>query len=138
MIDRAEETRRFQARIADIGSRLASRGVVVQAEDHPEAFGSWDILAGTPLKKLYFEYEGKESYLRYRDASVTPKGHHDFEHKTFRTWEGEDPLAYVEEVLGREFAQALPDDGANAFPSCVYVLFDYPPLIPVQARSRKA
>ena len=106
MIDRAEETRRFQARVADIESRLARRGVIIQAEDHPDTFGSWDILAGTPRKKLYFEYEGKESYLRYRDAAITPKDHRDFEHKMFRTWEGEDPLVYVEEVLAREFPEA--------------------------------
>jgi hypothetical protein len=105
MIDRAEETRQFNARIADMASRLSSQGVAIEARDHPEAFGSWTILAGTPKKRLYFEYEGKESYLRYRDAEVKPKSHRDFEHKMFRTCEGEDPLRYVEEVLVREYAE---------------------------------
>ncbi|SRR5713101_9620168 len=106
MIDRAEETRRFEARIADMASRLARRGVIIEAEDHPEAFGSWHIVAGTPLKKFDFAYDGKDSYLMYRDAAITPKDYRDFEHKRFRTWEGEDPLVYVEEVLTREFAEA--------------------------------
>jgi hypothetical protein len=105
MIDRAEETRQFNAKIADMASRLASRGVVIEARDYPETFGSWTILAGTPRKKLYFEYEGKDSYLRYRDAEITPKNHRDFQHKMFRTWEGEDPLVYVEQLLVREYAQ---------------------------------
>jgi hypothetical protein len=106
MIDRAEETRRFEARIADMASRLASRGVTIEAQDYPEAFGSWHIVAGTSLKKFDFAYEGKESYLRYRDAAIIPKDYRDFEHKMFRAWEGEDPLIYVEEFLSREFAEA--------------------------------
>jgi hypothetical protein len=106
MIDRAEETRQFNARIADMASRLASRGVSIEAEDYPEAFGSWHIVAGTPQKKFDFAYEGKESYLRYRDAAITPRDYRDFEHKMFRTYQGEDPLVYVEEVLAREFAEA--------------------------------
>ena len=104
MLDRRHEIAEFEKQIADMQQRLASRGVTIEEKDYAaEAFGSWHIVAGTPKKKFDFSYEGKESYLRYRDAAVIPKDYHDFEHKSFRTWEGEDPLAYVEEVLRREF-----------------------------------
>ena len=83
--------------------RVASRHITIEAHDHPEAFGSWHIVAGTPRRKLDFAYDGKDSYLMYRDAAIMPKDYRDFQHKTFKTWEGEDPLAYVEEVLVREF-----------------------------------
>jgi hypothetical protein len=106
-VDRRQETLEFQARIAQMGVRLANRGVIIEAQDYPEAFGSWHIVAGTPLKKFDFAYDGKDSYLMYRDAAILPKDYHDFEHKLLRTSKGEDPLQYIEEVLEREFPVAI-------------------------------
>ena len=104
MHTRRQEIIDFDARIAQMQERLARRSVVIEKKDYAaEAFGSWQIVAGTDEKKLDFIYDGKDSYLMYRDAMVVPKDYRDFQHKQFRTWEGEDPLAYVEEVLIREF-----------------------------------
>src|SRR5687768_7583966 len=105
MDDRRQDIVEFDNRLAQMQKRLASRGIVIRKKDYaPEAFGSWHIVAGTEEKKLDFTYDGKDSYLMYRDAAVVPKDDRDFQHKRFRTWEGEDPLAYVEEVLTREFS----------------------------------
>jgi hypothetical protein len=105
MIDRRQEISEFDARLTEMQERLASRGVVIEKKDYAaEAFGSWQVIAGTAKKKFDFTYDGKDSYLMYRDAAVVPKDYRDFEHKRFRTWEGEDPLAYLEQVLTREFS----------------------------------
>ena len=105
MIDRRQEIARFDVRLAQMQERLANRGVVIEKKVYvPEVFGSWNILAGTDKKKFDFTYDGKDSYLMYRDAAVVPKDYRDFQHKRFSTSEGEDPLAYVEEVLKREFS----------------------------------
>jgi meiotically up-regulated gene 157 (Mug157) protein len=104
MIDRAKETAEFDASIAEIAKRLAKHRVAIVKKDYyAEAFGSWHLIAGDEKKKINFSYEGKESYLMYRDAAVTPKDYRDLQHKTFQTWKGEDPIAFVEEVLAREF-----------------------------------
>jgi hypothetical protein len=104
MHNRHQETSQFNTRVAQMQERLAMRGVVIEKKDYvAEAFGSWQIVAGTAKKKLDFNYDGKDSYLMYRDAAVVPKDDRDFQHKRFRTWEGEDPLTYVEDVLAREF-----------------------------------
>jgi hypothetical protein len=104
MIDRAKETADFDARIAAISGRLVDHCVtVVKKEYHAEAFGSWHLVAGDAKKKIDFSYDGKDSYLQYRDAAVTPKNHRDLQHKRFETWKGEDPLAFVEELLRHEF-----------------------------------
>jgi aminopeptidase C len=104
MPDRRQESLKFETRIAQMEERLATRNVAIEKKDYAaEAFGSWQIVAGTEQKKFDFSYDGKDSYLMYRDAAVVPKDFHDFQHKRFRTWEGEDPLSYVEEVLMREF-----------------------------------
>ena len=105
MHDRHQETVEFDIRLAQIQERLAVRGVVIEKKDYAaEAFGSWQVVAGTDEKKFDFTYDGKDSYLMYRDSAVIPKDSHDFQHKRFCTWEGEDPLAFVEEVLTREFS----------------------------------
>jgi hypothetical protein len=78
--------------------------VIDETRYDAEPFGSWHIVAGTKEKRFDFTYYGNDSYLMYRDAAVVPKDYHDFQHKMFRTWEGEDPLAYVEELLMREFS----------------------------------
>ncbi|HUJ45352.1 MAG TPA: hypothetical protein VLW52_17275 [Opitutaceae bacterium] len=104
MIDRAKETADFNAHIAAVSQRLVDHRVtIVKKEYHAEAFGSWHLVAGDEKKKVDFSYDGKESYLMYRDAAIAPKDYRDLQHKRFRTWESEDPIVFVEEVLAREF-----------------------------------
>ena len=103
-IDRTKEIAEFEAEIARLAQRLAAHRVVIEKKNYAaEAFGSWSIVAGTEKKKLDFFYDGQISALRYRDAAIVPKDFRDFEHRSFRTWEGEDPIAFVEDVLKKEF-----------------------------------
>src|SRR5690242_16199329 len=107
MIDRSKEIADFDTRISALAERLADHGVsIVHKEYFPEAFGSWHLVAGNSKKKIDFSYEGKESYLMFRDAAITPKDYRDLQHKTFRTWEGEDPISFIEDVLVREFPKS--------------------------------
>lgn len=104
MIDRHRETVKFNTAIDALAARLSNLGVtIVEREYAAEAFGSWHIVAGTDKKKIDFAYDGKESYLMHRDTATGPKDHRDFTHKLFKTWEGEDPVAYIETVLTQEF-----------------------------------
>ena len=106
MSHRSKETADFEARIEAMRERLARHGVrIVQKEYSAEAFGSWHLVAGNPAKQIDFSYDGKVSYLMFRDAAVTPKDYRDLQHKTFRTWEGEDPTAFVEDFLTHEFSK---------------------------------
>ena len=100
MIDRHKESVGFKSQIDALADRLHDRGVVITVvEFSAEAFGSWHIIGGTKEKQIDFTYEGKESYMRYRDAAIAPKDHADFEHRSFKRWEGEDPIAFMEQVL---------------------------------------
>jgi hypothetical protein len=100
MIDCQKETLEFEAQIRAMAERLQSIGAEISDfEFSAEAFSSWIIIGGTKNKKIKFHYEGKESYLRFCDASKTPRDYRDFEHKSFKTWEGEDPMAFVEQAL---------------------------------------
>ena len=87
MIDRDREKIEFGARLAQMQERLASRGVLVEKKRYAaEAFGSWQVVAGTEEKKLEFIYDGKDSYLTYHDAAIVPKDFRDCQQKRFRTW----------------------------------------------------
>lgn len=103
-IDRAAEAKAFDGLIAALSARLEKAGVrIFEHKYDTHAFGSWHLVAGTGSRRIHFAYEGKESYLRYRDAEIVPKDHRDFVHKIVRTWEGEEPLAFVEAFLVQEF-----------------------------------
>jgi hypothetical protein len=104
MIDRSKEIAIFELRIAKLEDTLAAYNVVIEKRDYsPEAYGSWEIVAGNKMKKFVFFYDGQVSELRYRDADIIPNDYRDFKHKSFRTWEGEDPLDFVESVLRESF-----------------------------------
>jgi hypothetical protein len=73
MRDRHENLE-FEARIAQMAERLAKRNVAIEKEQYAaKAFVSWQIVAGTGQKKFYFSYDGKDSYLMYRNAAIAPK-----------------------------------------------------------------
>jgi len=94
----------FPAQITRLKQALSSRGVSVDEVSYsPEAYGSWSLTAGSKEKKLSFSYDAQLSELRYHDTKIVPKDWRDLQHASFRTWEGEDPLAYVEDVLKKEF-----------------------------------
>ncbi len=94
----------FPAQITRLKQALSSRGVSVgEVTYSPEAYGSWSLTAGSKEKKLSFSYDAQLSELRYHDTRIVPKDWRDLQHASFRTWEGEDPLAYVEDVLKKEF-----------------------------------
>ena len=94
----------FPAQITRLKQALSSRGVSVDEVSYsPEAYGSWSLTAGSKEKKLSFSYDAQVSELRYHDTKIVPKDWRDLQHASFRTWEGEDPLAYVEDVLKKEF-----------------------------------
>ena len=119
MMDRSKDIACFEAKLAAMAERLSSLHVsVAKKEYHAEAFGSWHLIVGDDNRKIDFTYDGKDSYLRYHDAAVTPKDWRDFEHRRFKTWEGEDPLAFVEETLVRQFQKTKqlgePTDAAAA------------------------
>ncbi|HTF90576.1 MAG TPA: hypothetical protein VK843_19315 [Planctomycetota bacterium] len=103
-IDDSGSSKRYFQQIASLAERLAKKRLsIYEHRFHYLAFGSWEIVAGTRERQLNFNYDGKDSYLMYRDASVKPRGPDDFKHHTFKTWKGEDPLAFIAEVLEREF-----------------------------------
>jgi hypothetical protein len=105
MIDHSKDIADFNARIAAMGERLARLGVgIVHMEYCAELVGSWHIIAGDSKKRLNFRYDGKDSYLMFRDAAITDNDSRDWHQKAFKTWEGEDPLVYIEDVLAREFS----------------------------------
>jgi len=104
MIDRSKDTADFDARITAMGERLSQHGVAIVQKDYSaEAFGSWHVVAGDEKKNMDFSYDRKDSCLTFRDAAVTPRDHHDLQHRRFDTWSGEDPIAFVEEFLAHEF-----------------------------------
>ena len=96
-------------RLADLAERLAKKKVAIYEHSFEYmAFGSWEIVAGRRERMLRFNYDGKESYLFYCDAAVNPHTHQyalkDRRFATFATHKGEDPLAFVAEVLEKEFS----------------------------------
>lgn len=103
--DDSQSSANYFKSVADLAARLAKKKIAVY--DHSftyMAFGSWKIVAGRREKMLRFTYDGKDSYLSYCDASVTPKSYTDLQHRRFATHEGEDPLAFIADVLEEEFA----------------------------------
>ena len=103
-IDRAKEAADFDARVAEMAKRLSVQGVLVEWKKYlPEAFGCWHLIGGTDSKKFDFTYDGKDSILMYHDTPIVPKDYRDVQQRRFRTQAGEDPLAFAEEVLAREF-----------------------------------
>jgi hypothetical protein len=104
MTDRLQDIANFEAAISRLAASLAPHHVVIEKREYrPEAFHSWQIVAGTQKKRIDFFYDGQVSELRYHDAAVIPKDWRDVQHASFRTWEGEDPMAFVEDVLKKEF-----------------------------------
>ncbi len=104
MKDWSTDIASFEAALAHLAERLASHRVIIEKKKYsPEAFHSWQIVAGTEKKILDFFYDGQVSALRYHDTAITPRDWRDLQHASFRTSEGEDPLAYVEGVLKKEF-----------------------------------
>jgi hypothetical protein len=105
--DRAKETADFDAKVAQMAKRLSAHGVFVEKKEYfPEAFGCWHLVGGTDRKKFDFSYDGKDSILMYHDTAIVPKDYRDVQQRRFRTQEGEDPLAFAEEVLVSEFHTA--------------------------------
>lgn len=106
MHNHRQEIIEFDAELARMQERLATRNVVIRKKDYaPQAFGSWQIMAGTAEKKFDFTYDGKDAWLTYHDMAVVPKEYSDVQQRRFRTWEGENPLEYVEEILMKEFPE---------------------------------
>ena len=104
MIDRSKDIADFDLRIAKLAETLVDHKVSIQKREYSaEAFGSWEIVAGNEMKKFAFFYDGQVSELRYRNADIIPNDYRDFKHKSFRTWEGEDPLDFVERILREKF-----------------------------------
>lgn len=103
----SKKTADFDARIEAMASRLADLGVTIVAKDYSaECFGSWRLIAGDEKKQVDFTYEGKDSCLIFGEATTGPGGIHGLQHRQFATRNGEDPLAFVEEVLVRLFHEA--------------------------------
>ena len=91
--------------VANLAERLAQQKIAIYEHQFTYmAFGSWEIVVGQRSKMLRFTYDGKDSYLSYCDSSVKPKTHLDLQHKRFATHRGEDPFAFICEVLEREFS----------------------------------
>ena len=103
-IDDSQSSANYFQNVASLAARLAQSHVAVyEHKFHYMAFGSWELVAGRRTRMLRFTYDGKDSYLSYRDASVKPRTHTDLQHRRFLTHEGVDPFAFVAEVLEREF-----------------------------------
>jgi hypothetical protein len=64
------------------------------------------LIAGDEKIKIAVTYDGKDSYLQYHYTAVMPNDWHDCEHRSFRTWDGEDPLAFVDGVLVCKFLKS--------------------------------
>ena len=95
-LDDSQSSADYFKSVADLAERLAKKKVAVYEHSFTYmAFGSWEIVAGRRKKMLRFTYH---------NTSVTPKSHTDLQHRRFATHEGEDPLAFVAEVLEKEFA----------------------------------
>ncbi len=104
-LDDSQSSAIYFKAIAGLAERLAKVGIAIY--DHKfnyMAFGSWEIVAGRRGKALRFTYDGKDSYLSYCDISVKPRGSTDLRHCRFSTHDAEDPLAFVAEVLEKEFS----------------------------------
>jgi len=105
MTDWSKDIASFDAEVSQLASRLAPHGVIIERKKYtPEAFHSWQFVAGTEEKKFDFFYDGQVSELRYHDTRIIPKDWRDLQHASFRTSERKDPLAFVEDVLKKEFA----------------------------------
>jgi hypothetical protein len=105
MTDWSKDIESFEAELNQLASRLASHGITIERKKYtPEAFHSWQFVAGSKEKKFDFSYDGQVSALRYYDTRIVPKDWRGLQHASFRTWEGEDPLAFVEDVLMKEFS----------------------------------
>jgi hypothetical protein len=103
-LDDSQSSLAYFRSFADLTARLAKAKVAVYEHSFTYmAFGSWEIVAGNRKKMLRFTYEGKESYLSFCDAAVRPESHADLQHRRFSTHTGEDPFAFVAEVLEKEF-----------------------------------
>ncbi len=103
-IDDSQSSAYYLRDLASLAERLARRKVSIYEHRFTYmAFGSWEIVAGRREKMLRFTYDGKDSYLSYCDSSVKPQSHLDLQHKRFATHKGEDPFAFVGEVLEKEF-----------------------------------
>ena len=104
-IDDSQSSAGHFKRVADFAERLAKSRVAVYEHSFTYmAFGSWEITAGRRRRMLRFTYDGKDSYLSWSDASVKAKSHTDLQHRRINTPKGEDPLAFVAEVLEKEFS----------------------------------
>lgn len=118
MNDRAKEAADFDARSAAISQRFGDRGVTIVKKAHlAEAVGRWYLVGGDEKRRIDFSYDGKDSYLQYRDAAFTLKDCRDRQHKRFETWKGEYPIAFLEEVLARQsnFPQRFLKIGISGF-----------------------
>ena len=105
MIDDSESSAKHFRSLSEIDARLASKRIAIYEHSfHYLAFGSWDLVAGTREKMMRFSYEGKESYMKYGDASVVARDYSDLEHRSFHTWEGEDPFEFAADVLEAMFS----------------------------------
>jgi hypothetical protein len=104
MKDWSNDIASFQANMCKLAARVAAHGIVIETRKYsPEAFHSWQIVAGTEKRKFDFLYDGQVSELRYHDAATVPKDFRDLQHASFRTWKGADPMAFVEGVLKKAF-----------------------------------
>ena len=110
MKDWSKDTASFAADLCKLAARLAAHGIVIETKKYsPEAFHSWQIVAGTEKRKLDFFYDGQVSELRYHDAATIPKDWRDLQHALFRTWKGANRMAFVEGVLKKEQPGATDD-----------------------------
>jgi hypothetical protein len=103
-IDDSQSSAHYLRDVASLAESLAQRKIAIyEYQFNYMAFGSWEIVAGRREKALRFTYDGKDSYLSYCDSSIKPQSHHDLQHKHFATHKGEDPFAFVSEILEKEF-----------------------------------
>lgn len=99
-----KEASDFALKIEAMSKRLSAYHILITEFSYfAEAYGSWRITGGAETRQLTFSYDGQVSYLQYRDASISPKDYNDFQHKRFKTHEGEDPLKFLEDLLIQEF-----------------------------------
>lgn len=104
MIDDSSSSAEYFVKVARLAERLASKRIAIyEHKFHYMAFGSWELVAGRRDGMLRFSYDGKDSLLSFGDAASAHRDGMGLEHRRVRTWEGEDPLAFVGEVLEQQF-----------------------------------
>lgn len=105
-LDDSQSSAAYFKSVADLTERLAKRRIAVYEHNFSYmAFGSWEIVAGRRKKMLRFTYDGRDSYLSYCDASLTPQSHTDLQHRRFSTHEGENPFGFIADVLEAVFPE---------------------------------